>query len=184
MDVKFVGRKWIWAGNVLVVAFFFFALLYVVLKTLSPEESYGDLFGFIALPTFIGAFFAFWKVHDVEIDSLSGHQRQEWVLESRKDYRLLPTERRRRVKKEVLNGIFLYAMAIMLLMGVVLIFLSVVQEDIDRQIDGLSLTAIAWPVLVTAFFAPNLIWRWARNLESLRFTKENVPDTPEGDGGF
>ena len=184
MNVKFVGRKWIWAGILLVGALLVFVALYAAFETLLPEESYGDLFGFITLPTFILAFFAFWKVHDAEIDSLSEHQRLEWVRESRKDYRLLPPERRRQVKKDVLNGIFLYMLTIMLLMGVVLIFLSVGQEDIDRQIDSLSITAIVWPVLVSAFIAPNLIWRWARNLESLSFTKENVPDTPEGDGGI
>ena len=139
---------------------------------------------YISILTFIAAFFAFWKAYDVAIDSLSEHQRQEWVLESRKDYRLLPTKRRGPVKFGVLIGIALYVVTIVLLMLVVIVFLSVSQEDISRQIDGLSLSAIAWPVLVTAFFAPNLIWRWARNLESLRFTKENVPDNPEGDGGI
>ena len=184
MDIKFVGRKWIWWGRLLLGAFSIFVALYAAFETLLPEEPYGDLFGFITLPTFILAFFAFWQAYDAEIDSLSEHQRLVWVRESQKDYRLLPIERRWKVKKEVLNGIFLYVITIGLLMLVVLIFLSVIQGDIDRQIENLSITAIAWPVLVTAFFAPNLIWRWARNLESLSFTKENVLDTPEGDGGI
>ena len=182
MDVKFAGRKWIWWGSLLLGAFVLFAILHALLGEFLPEESYGDLFGFIAIPIFIGAFFAFWKVHDAEIDSLSEHQRQEWVRESREDYRLLPPESRRKVKKEVLTGIFLYMATIILLILVVSIFLSVYQDDFAQQMGGLSLSAIALPVLVTAFFAPNLIWRWARNLESLRFTKENVPDNPEGDG--
>lgn len=180
LGIKFVGGKWIIWGFVVLLAFVTFILLYAVLELAVPEKPYGPMFGYIAIPTFIGAFFVFWKVYDVEINSLSEQQRQTWVFESRRDYRLLPSERRRLVKHGIVNGIFVYVMAILLLMVVVIVFLSVSQENLSQELDGISLATVAWPVLVTAFFAPQLIWKWARNLESLHFTREDRhQDSPE-----
>lgn len=178
LGIKFVGGKWIFWGSILVGAFFTFTLLYALLVVAFPGQPYGPVFGFIAIPTFMASFFAFWKVYDIEISSLSEQQREAWVLESRRDYRLLPSPRRRRVKFGILTGIFIYLVAIVLLMLVIIVLLSVGQENISPEAGNQDLVTLAWPVMVTAFFAPHLIWKWARNLESLHYSKENPPQPP------